>query len=169
MKLNNLEVNAPFWGDAYCEANGKGGHRADVTLTIRRPDGNEVVERTRETCIPVNSFDEMGSANRTEAVEVDLPAGEYTVSAEVEAIGVDGYDQSNPQTLTVESGTGGLPDGTDSQDGGGLPWGGSDSEDTDGPLGAVDDIKLLLGGILLLLVLYILSPYAEIGSEVLAR
>ncbi|MDG5778202.1 hypothetical protein VB773_01430 [Haloarculaceae archaeon H-GB2-1] len=169
VRLNNLESTAPFWGDAYCESSGTGGHKADVTLSVLSPDGSEVFNRTRETCIPVNSFDHLGGANQIEEFSLDLPEGEYTVSAEVDAKHVSGHDQTQPQTLTVESGTSGLPDGSDPQTGGGLPWGGSDSEDNDGPLAAVDDLKLLLGGILLLLVLYILSPYAEIGSEVLAR
>jgi hypothetical protein len=124
--INNNELTAPFWGAAYCEDNGP-GHKVDVWLRVQKPDGTEV-DRIEKTglCVPVNSVDHWGGANQVAEFQVELPPGEYILTATVDVRKVSGIDASEPQTVTVEEGTGGLGGGDDGGDNGGsdytLPW-----------------------------------------------
>lgn len=145
VEVNNLETVAPLYGSpALCSKGvfSPDGHKIEVTLIVER-GFSEVWRETKSGCAPVQAFSQALGGNARIEFEPQLPAGDYTLRAKVEAM-PNGSDSSDSKTLTVRGDTSGLDGGSDGSGGGGWNLGDvlddSDGSNSGGTLADVLDL-----------------------------
>jgi len=101
--LNNLETVAPFWWkDGACKTDGSGGHKADVRLRVRGPDGSTIFDEEKTVCVPINRLFETLGANQIVTFEPEMEReGVYTLTGSAVDKPTNGTHTGDPVTVEV--------------------------------------------------------------------